>query len=101
MRAALQFSKRAHADWKKLDEETKNRVAAVLEAMREIPSPANLDEKALEGLAPWRRLRVGGHRVIFRVFTRNERVALSVTAGYVVERVIDRRDLERATRGLR
>lgn len=101
MKAALRFSKRARADWSRLDEQTKVGIATALEAMRELPPPANLDDKPLEGRAPWRRLRVGGHRVIFRVFTRSERVAHSVAGGYVVEHVIDRRDLDRATKGLR
>jgi len=101
LRAALRFTSRAAADWKKLDVATKERIDEALEALRQEPRPANLDDKALEGRAPWRRLRVGDHRVIFRTFTAAERRQYESPKGYVIERLIDRRDLDRATKGLR
>jgi hypothetical protein len=42
------------------------------------------------GHAPWRRPRVGEHRVLYREVTGEADV------GYLVARVIDRRDLHRA-----
>lgn len=47
---------------------------------------ANLDIKALEGRAPWRRLRVGDFRVLYR----------PADNAIWVERIINRRDLDKA-----
>lgn len=60
-----------------------------------------MDEKPLEGVPPWRRLRVGGRRIIFRPFTEEESRVYGTASGSIVERVIDRRDLERAVKSLR
>ncbi len=63
--------------------------------------PANLDVKPLIGHAPWRRLRVGEFRVIFRMFSADELRSRGATApGYLVERIVDRRDLEDAAKPL-
>jgi ParE toxin of type II toxin-antitoxin system, parDE len=51
---------------------------------------ANIDLKPVAGRAPWRRLRVGDHRVLYRELTEE------TDAHYLVARVIDRRDLHRA-----
>ncbi|HYM55015.1 MAG TPA: hypothetical protein VES97_06610, partial [Solirubrobacteraceae bacterium] len=48
---------------------------------------ANLDIKQVAGHAPWRRLRVGEHRVLYRESTDE------ADSRYLVARVIDRRDL--------
>ena len=48
--------------------------------------------KALVGRRPWRRSRVGGHRIVFRPADKG-RVIL-------VARVVDRKELERALRSL-
>jgi hypothetical protein len=50
----------------------------------------NLYVKPVAGHAPWRRPRVGEHRVLYR------ELADEADAHYLVERVIDRRDLDRA-----
>jgi hypothetical protein len=63
--------------------------------------PANLDERPLVGLEPWRRLRVGEHRVIFRPLTRAELAPFPQDRGFLIERVVPRGDLGRATKGLR
>ncbi len=47
---------------------------------------ANLDIKPLEGRPPWRRLRIGDYRVLYRP-TDN---------AIWVERIINRRDLDKA-----
>lgn len=67
-----------------------------------MPAPASLDLKALEGRPLWRRLRVGDWRVIYRPLQERERTELGqlrgepVEAGTVfVERIVNRRDLER------
>ena len=54
--------------------------------------PANANDRALKGRAPWRRLRVGELRILWRAVGNGERRR--------VARVIPRRDLERAVRTL-
>ena len=70
-------------------------------ALREVPRPKKLDDRPLEGAAPWRRLRVGERRIIFRPLTQQEKVLYGAEVGYIVDRIIDRRDLERAVKTLR
>ena len=63
--------------------------------------PAKLDVRPLIGHAPWRRLRVGEFRVIFRMFSADElRSRGATTRGYLVERIVERRDLDDAKRPL-
>lgn len=68
------------------------------------PVPANLDVKPLAGHRPWLRLRVGDYRVIFRRLSPAEVGRLDpyrgTEPGILVERVINRRDLDRAVRSL-
>lgn len=101
MKAALEFTEQALVDWKRLDVERREQIARVLESMRAESPPENLDTKALKGARPWKRLRVGSHRVIFRAMVAAELRRFGTTRGFLVSRVIDRRDLERATQGLR
>lgn len=63
------------------------------------------DVKSLVGHRPWLRLRVGDYRVIFRPLRAAELKEVAGTEaaaerGYLVERIIHRRDLERAVREL-
>lgn len=46
----------------------------------------NLDVKPLKASGPWARLRVGEYRILHR----------PIEGGWLVERIVDRRDLERA-----
>lgn len=63
----------------------RTRIAA---GLRELGADAaNLDVKALAGAAPWLRLRVGNYRVLYRA---------AGESAYVVERIVHRRDLDRA-----
>ena len=66
------------------------------------PQPANLDIKALTGRAPWLRLRRGEYRILYRPLMNSELRALAASepAGFLVERVVDRGDLERAASAL-
>lgn len=57
-------------------------------------SERNLDIKALAGADPWRRLRVGDHRVVFRLVDPAE--GRDPAVRILVARVVHRRDLERA-----
>jgi hypothetical protein len=69
---------------------------------RTISQPANLDIKALAGRTPWLRLRRGEYRVLYRPLTNSELETLGASeqAGFLVERVIERGDLERAASAL-
>ncbi len=73
-----------------------------MESLAHAPSPANLDVKALEGRPPWRRLRVGDWRSIYRPLEGHELTELSHRRGepvepgtIYVERIVNRRDLEK------
>lgn len=101
MKAALRFTKRAQHDWKRIGDVDRARITEALERSRADPPREHLDTTPLEGAAPWRRLRVGDHRVIFRAFTTDERRAHGVERGHPVDRVIDRRDLDRVVKALR
>ena len=70
--------------------------------------PDKLDVKALKGASPWLRLRVGDHRIVYRPLTPVELAPLVAPvpakarpmSGYVVERIVNRRDLDKAVGGL-
>lgn len=61
-----------------------------------------MDVKPLKGNEPWLRARCGEHRVIFRAMGRDELrgVGAKAKTGYLVSRVVDRAELERAVRAL-
>ena len=103
MSGHVELSTRAIKDLRRLDPSTRDRVTRVLRAdlVADLRAP-NLDVVQLEGRAPWSRLRVGDHRVIFRPLTAAELRALGATQrkGILVERLINRRDLEKAIRHL-
>lgn len=62
---------------------------------------ASLDIVALQGRSPWRRLRAGDWRIVFRPLTPNEMKELGHRgSGYLVARVVNRRDLDRAIASL-
>lgn len=95
----VELSKRALRDLRRIDHKRRKRLLDLLENdLTTEPQPTNLDIKALTGRAPWLRLRRGEYRVLYRPLTSSELRALSAReqAGFLVERVIDRRDLERA-----
>jgi mRNA-degrading endonuclease RelE of RelBE toxin-antitoxin system len=60
----IKLAPRAIRDVKGLDRQTRRRVPRALEALG--ADAANLGVKAVVGHAPWRRLRVGEHRVLYR-----------------------------------
>lgn len=97
--AHVELSRRAARDVTALDASTRKRVRKALE---NLGADADLDVVALTGRSPWRRLRVGDHRVLFRPLSRDELDRLGVTdaAGYLVARIINRRDLHRAVAAL-
>ena len=73
-----------------------------IEALADSDPPLNLDVRPLEGRSSWRRLRVGDWRVVCRPLRGPELEELGrqrgepVDPGTVyVERIVNRRDLER------
>jgi len=61
-----------------------------------------LDVAALEGRRPWRRLREGDWRIIFRPLSPAEarRLGIANDEAILIARIVNRRDLERAIRTL-
>lgn len=80
----------------------RRQVERLLLELAEEPRPANLDIRTLRGRAPWARARVGTYRVIFRRLTTEETRQLGAPGrrGYLVARIVQRRDLERAIASL-
>lgn len=67
----------------------------IREALEELAGgTASLDIKPLAGRPPWHRLRVGDYRILYRPVPSSE--ALDAEAGWLVARIVHRRDLERA-----
>jgi mRNA-degrading endonuclease RelE of RelBE toxin-antitoxin system len=99
----VELSKRALRDLRRIDHKRRKRLLALLEDdLAAEPQPPNLDIKALAGRAPWLRLRRGEHRILYRPLTQAELQTLNADeqAGYLIERIIDRRDLEHAAASL-
>ena len=84
----IKLAPRAIRDIKRLDARTRKRVRQAFESLE--VGAANLDIKPIAGHAPWPRMRVGEHRVIFRELSAGD------ASRYYVARVIDRRDLHQA-----
>ena len=60
-----------------------------------------LDIVPLQGRAPWRRMRSGDWRIIFRPLDAQELRALGLKgSAYLVARIVNRRDLDRAVQNL-
>ncbi len=95
----IELSKRALRDLRHIDHKSRKRLLDLLERdLATEPQPANLDIKPLTGRAPWLRLRRGEYRILYRPLTDRELLALTASeqAGFLVERVIERGELERA-----
>ncbi len=95
----VELSKCALRDLRRIDHKSRKRLLDLLEHdLATEPHPTNLDIKPLTGRVPWLRLRRGEYRVLYRPLTTGELRALAATeqAGFLVERVVDRGDLERA-----
>ena len=92
------LSRRAQRDIRRLDRTTRHRVAGELSLM----NAPNADVKSLVGRPPWRRLRIGDYRVLFRTLDAAEIAAIGIEddTGILVARIVHRRDLERAVASL-
>lgn len=96
----LQLTRRAQRDLRALSPRDLRQIRrAFSETLAVDPLPENADARALSGRAPWRRLRVGELRVLYRALEPGE--VEGVTAGRVIARIVHRGDLERAVATLR
>ncbi len=97
--AHVELSTRAYKDLRQLEPSVRHRIESFIEKrLRVIPQPANLDIRQLQGKGPWLRVRVGELRIVCRRLTASELAArgVSVPLGYLIVRVVQRSDLERA-----
>jgi mRNA-degrading endonuclease RelE of RelBE toxin-antitoxin system len=95
--AHVELSRRAERDLRKLSaSDRRPLVSAIEQTPGQDPLPANADDRALSGRAPWHRLRVGELRVLFREMSADELPA-NVAHGRRIARIIHRGDLHRAT----
>jgi mRNA-degrading endonuclease RelE of RelBE toxin-antitoxin system len=84
----VRLSRRGERDLRRLDPQDRARIVAALRALG--TGAPHLDTKPLKGAGPWLRLRVGSYRVLYR----------PIEGGWLVERIVDRGDLERAVGSL-
>ena len=94
--ARVELSRRAQRDLRNLSAPDRKRlVSAIEQTLGSDTMPANADDRALSGRAPWRRLRVGELRVLYRELTVDELPA-GATHGRRIARIVHRGDLQRA-----
>lgn len=87
------LSRRAERDLRRLgSKQALNRIRKALDALAD--ELGNLDIKSLHGAEPWRRLRVGDYRILYRPLDEDE--AANGEAKLLVARIVHRRDLEGA-----
>jgi mRNA-degrading endonuclease RelE of RelBE toxin-antitoxin system len=92
----VELSRAAERDLRRLSPPDHRRVAAALtQTLAVEPMPANADDQALAGRSPWRRLRVGELRLLYRPLSADE-LPLGERYGRRVARIIHRGQLERA-----
>lgn len=103
----IEISSRAERDLRRLQRRELARVLDGLDGLVAEPPPENLDVKQLAGHPGWLRLRVGDFRVLYRPLSDAERARLLLQRGtlegspaFLVARVVNRRELERAVRTL-
>jgi mRNA-degrading endonuclease RelE of RelBE toxin-antitoxin system len=99
----LEYGKRATKDMRKIPRKDRERIGAQVAQLGKIPPAANLDLDKIRRQEPWLRLRVGNFRVLFRQLTRGEmdvlclrRGTLAGATGFLIGRVVDKQDVERA-----
>lgn len=94
MERHIELAGRAERDLRKITGTERQRIRQGLVGLAR---GAQGDVKALAGRAPWLRIRLGDYRVLYRPLTADEMRRLGRTGeGYLVARVVHRRDLEQA-----
>lgn len=105
----IELSRRAQKDLRRLSREPdfKRIIRALEKDLTAAPPPNNIDVRPLVGAEPWLRMRTGSYRIIYRPLTDVEVAELEARGvilishrGLLVERVVNRRDLDRAVRTL-
>lgn len=86
------LSPRAAGEYEALPRGAARRITGALDRLSSAPNAPNSNVKALVGRKPWRRLRVGPYRILFRF--SDDGTALWIG------RIVDRKELERAVRTL-
>lgn len=93
--AHVELSRRAQRDLRNLSAVDRKRlVSAIEQTLGADPLPANADDRALGGRAPW-RLRIGELRVLYRELALDELPA-GAAHGRRIARIVHRGDLHRA-----
>ena len=92
----IEIARRAERDLRKLPRQGVGRVRDKLAEF--VAGAENVDVKTLQGRSPWLRLRVGELRVLLRPLGPTE--SADRKPGWLVARVIARRELERAIASL-
>lgn len=92
----IQFAPRAARDLRRLDGQARRRLRDALEELA--AGAENLDVKAISGHPGWLRLRVGEHRILYRPLRPS---AAPDRRGWLIARIADRKELERAIAKLR
>jgi len=96
--AHVELSRRAQRDLRNLSAVDRKRlVSAIKQTLAALP--ANADDRALSGRAPWRRLRIGELRVLYRELALDELPA-GAAHGRRIARIVYRGDLHRAANTL-
>lgn len=98
--AHIELSRRAQRDLRGLRGAARDVAEELSEALRGASSEG-ADIVALRGRSPWLRLRLGDYRVVFRRMDEREAESFGAVDGYLVARIVHRRELERAVAGLR
>jgi mRNA-degrading endonuclease RelE of RelBE toxin-antitoxin system len=94
----IDLARQAQRDLRKLRHSPDlERLQGAIDGLRSLGADA--DVKALEGARPWLRLRTGDWRIIYRRYTQAEADERGED-GYLVARVVNRRDLADAIRSL-
>jgi mRNA-degrading endonuclease RelE of RelBE toxin-antitoxin system len=95
----VELGRRAQRDLRSLPDGGRTRIVRALrEDLAADPLPPNLDLVPLRGRAPWLRLRSGDWRVLLRPLSAAELAGVAGTAerGFLVARIVNRGDLDRA-----
>lgn len=96
--AHVELSRRAQRDLRNLSAVDRKRlVSAIKQTLGALP--ANADDRALGGRAPWRRLRIGELRVLYRELALDE-LPVGAAHGRRIARIVHRGDLHRAANTL-
>jgi mRNA-degrading endonuclease RelE of RelBE toxin-antitoxin system len=101
----LEFASKAERDLRKIVRRNRPDAESIRDGLAQLRAGAsNIDTKQVRGHPPWWRLRVGDWRVLFRKLERGEvaelcrarKTGATTREGYLVFRIVNRADLERA-----